>query len=177
MQIQNDSPTPTIRELGLGLARGLRFDIACDIITVMRCLVLDTNVVVAALRSKEGASRQVLLAALARRFELALSVPLVLEYEAVLNRPEHLLASGLTARDIERVLDDLVAIATPIKLAFRWRPRLRDPKDDMVLETAVNGHAHAIVTFNSRDFAVATPTFGCAVLSPLEVLLQIRRGL
>ena len=131
---------------------------------------------VAAFRSQRGASRQILLAAFARRFELLLSVPLILEYEAVLNRPEHLAASGLTSREIEHVLDDIAAVAKPVKLAFRWRPRLRDPNDDMVLETAVNGNADAIVTFNHRDFQEAKRSFGCAVLFPAAALQQIWRS-
>jgi putative PIN family toxin of toxin-antitoxin system len=137
---------------------------------------MDTDVMVAAFRSQRGASRQILLAALACRFELLLSVPLILEYEAVLNRPEHLAASGLTSREVERVLDDIAAVAKPVKLSFRWRPRLRDPNDDMVLETAVNGNADAIVTFNQRDFEKAKRSFGCAVLLPAAALQQIWRS-
>lgn len=131
---------------------------------------------VAAFRSQRGASRQILLGALARRFELLLSVPLILEYEAVLNRPEHLVASGLNSLEVERVLDDIAAVAKPVKLAFRWRPRLRDPNDDMVLETAVNGHGGAIVTFNRRDFEDAQRSFGCIVPSPAAALQRIGRS-
>ena len=138
--------------------------------------MVDTDVMVAAFRSRRGASRQILLCALARRFELLLSVPLLLEYEAVLNRPEHLAARGLTSLEVGRVLDDLAAVAKPVKLAFRWRPRLRDPNDDMVLETAVNGNARAIVTFNLRDFEEAKESFGCAVLLPAAALQQIWRS-
>lgn len=138
--------------------------------------MVDTDVMVAAFRSQRGASRQILLAALARRFDLLLSVPLILEYEAVLNRPEHLAASGLISREVDRVLDDIAAVSKPVKLAFRWRPRLRDPNDDMVLETAVNGNADAIVTFNQRDFEEAKRSFGCAVLLPAAALQQIWRS-
>ena len=139
-------------------------------------LVLDTDVMVAAFRSRSGASRQILLAALEHRVELLLSVPLILEYEAVLLRPEHLAASGLTSLEVEQVLDDVAGVATRVKLAFRWRPRLRDPDDDMVLETALNGNAGAIVTFNQRDFEEAKRSFGCAVLLPAAALQQIRRN-
>jgi putative PIN family toxin of toxin-antitoxin system len=138
--------------------------------------VLDTGVLVAALRSSMGASRQLLLAALDRRFELLLSVPLLLEYEAVLTRHEHLAASGLKTAEVERVLDDLAAVAKPVRLAFRWRPRLSDPNDDMVLETAVNGSAKAIVTFNRRDFEEAGRNFDCAVLLPAAALQRIWRS-
>jgi predicted nucleic acid-binding protein len=94
---------------------------------------------VAALRSDRGASRQLLLAVLSRQFDLLVSVPLVFEYEAVLSRPDHLAACGLSRNEVERVIDDLVAVAKPLRLAFRWRPQLPDPDDDMVLETALNG--------------------------------------
>jgi putative PIN family toxin of toxin-antitoxin system len=137
-------------------------------------LVLDTDVMVAALRSSRGASRQLLLGALDGGFQLLLSVPLILEYEAVLNRPEHLAACGLSAAEIGRVLDDLAGIAKPVNLSFRWRPRLSDPNDDMVLETAVNGNADAIVTFNQRDFEAAVRDFGCAVILPGAALGQVR---
>jgi predicted nucleic acid-binding protein len=129
---------------------------------------------VAALRSDRGASRQLLPAALDRRFELLLSVPLTLEYEAVLTRPQHLVACGLSSSEVGRVLDDLAAVARSVRLAFRWRPRLSDPDDDMVLETAINGGAVAIVTFNRRDFLPGTIGFRCAVISPLTALQRIR---
>jgi putative PIN family toxin of toxin-antitoxin system len=141
---------------------------------VAACFVVDTDVLVAALRSDRGASRQLLLAALNRRFELLLSVPLMLEYEAVLNRPEHLAACGLSSAEVGRVLDDLAAVARPVRLAFRWRPTLSDPDDDMVLETAINGGASAIVTFNRRDFVSGTIGLSCAVISPARALQQTR---
>jgi putative PIN family toxin of toxin-antitoxin system len=142
--------------------------------TVAGSFVLDTDVMVAALRSDRGASRQLLLAALDRQFELLLSVPLILEYEAVLTRPEHLAACGLSAAEVGRVLDELAAVARPVRLTFRWRPRLSDPDDDMVLETAINGGASTIVTFNQRDFVSGTIGFNCAVIPPATALQQIR---
>lgn len=139
--------------------------------------VLDTDVLVAALRSAHGASRQVLVAGFEGRFQLLLSVPLVLEYEAVLTRPEHLAACGLNRREVETVLYDLVAIAKPIRIDFRWRPTLSDPDDEMVLETAINGQADAIVTFNKRDFELACRGFDCAVMLPSAALEQIRSSI
>jgi putative PIN family toxin of toxin-antitoxin system len=136
--------------------------------------VLDTSVMVAAFRSSRGASRQLLLGALAGRFELLLSVPLLLEYEAVLTRTEQLSAIGIGRRDVERVLDDVTSIARPVRLAYRWRPQLPDAKDDMVLETAVNGSADAVVTFNQADFVALKVRFDCRVILPQVALSELR---
>lgn len=141
----------------------------------MWALVLDTDVLVAAFRSDAGASRRILQAALARQFELLLSVPLMFEYEAVLCRPEHLAASGASTKDVRDVLDGLAAVGNHVKLAFRWRPALPDPNDDMVLETAINGQAHAILTFNERDFNPVAARFGCRVMRPGEFLRVLAR--
>jgi predicted nucleic acid-binding protein len=91
---------------------------------------------------------------------------MLIEYEAVMSRTEHLSASGLSAEDVGAILDAVAAVAEPIRLAFLWRPALRDPDDDMVLETAANGRADAIVTFNAGDFVVSSDRFGVRVLSP-----------
>lgn len=111
-------------------------------------LVLDTNVVVAGLRSPTGASAELFRRLRHGQAHLLLSVPLVLEYEAICGMPEHLKASGLTPGEVEKVLDVLVAIASPVEIKFLWRPQLRDAADEMVLETAVNGMADSLVTFN-----------------------------
>jgi putative PIN family toxin of toxin-antitoxin system len=135
-------------------------------------VVLDTNVVVASLRSDLGASRRLIEGALDRRYRLLLSVPLMVEYEAVLTRPEQRRASGLTAGEIGTVLDALAAVGEAVRLSFLWRPALPDPADDMVLETAVNGQADVLVTFDRRHFAAAG-RFGVLVASPAEALRQI----
>jgi predicted nucleic acid-binding protein len=90
----------------------------------------------AAFRSDAGASRQVLEAARARRFELLLSVPLMLEYESVPTRPEHLAACRASVEDVSAVLDELASVGKRIELMIRTRPMLPDPNDEMVLETA-----------------------------------------
>ena len=131
--------------------------------------------VVAALRSDRGASRQLSIGALDRAFEVLASVPLIIEYEAVLTRPEHLDASGLTSRQVNEVLDALVKVSTPVPLRFLWRPQLRDPADEMVLETAVNGAADWLVTFNLRHLADAARQFGIRVGRPCDVWKEIRR--
>jgi putative PIN family toxin of toxin-antitoxin system len=138
--------------------------------------VLDTDVMVAALRSDRGASRQLLMAGFNQQFELLLSAPLILEYESVLTRPQHLAACGLSSAEVGGVLDDL-AIARPVRLAFRWRPRSADPNDDMALETAINGDATAIVTFNQRDFVEAGKEFNCRVMLPAAALQHIRSSI
>jgi len=133
-------------------------------------IALDTAAMVAAIRSNLGASNRLLAAGLERRLTLLVSTPLLLEYEAVMTRPDHLVASGLSADDVGTVLDAVAATAQPVRLAFLWRPALRDPDDDMVLETAVNGQADAIVTFNKRDFGAVADRFGVALWSPGEAL-------
>ena len=130
---------------------------------------------VAALRSDRGASRQLLIGALDRAFEVLVSVPLILEYEAVLTRPEHLEASGLTSSQVNAVLDALVKVSIPVPLRFLWRPRLKDPADEMVLETAVNGAAEWLVTFNLRHLAGAAREFGIRVARPCDVHREVGR--
>jgi putative PIN family toxin of toxin-antitoxin system len=138
-------------------------------------LVLDTDVLVAALRSDRGASRQLLLFALERRFVLLASVPLMLEYEAVLTRPEQLAKTGLNARETNAILDALAAVMDePVNLRFLWRPRLKDPADEMVLDTVVNGHADRLVTFNVRHLGEAAAEFGIHTGPPGEILREIR---
>ena len=112
----------------------------------------------------------VLRAALQRRLDIVVSVPLVVEYEAVLTRPAHLQVFGLTEEEVRRLIDALVAVADTVRLAYLWRPALRDPDDDMVLETAVNGGAAAIITHNLRDFGDIDRRFGIGVLAPSSLL-------
>jgi putative PIN family toxin of toxin-antitoxin system len=135
--------------------------------------VLDTAALVAAIRSNLGACNRLLTAALERRFTLLVSTPMLIEYEAVMTRTEHLSASGLTADEVSVILDAVAAAAEPVRLAFLWRPAVRDPDDDMVLETAVNGRAEAIVTFNKRDFIPFAKRFGVEVLSPGEAVKRL----
>jgi putative PIN family toxin of toxin-antitoxin system len=139
--------------------------------------VLDTATMVAAIRSDAGASRLLLRAALERRrgFTPLVSVPLLIEYEAVLTRTEHLKAAGLSVADVGVLLDAIAAVSEPVHLAYLWRPTLRDANDDMVLETAINGAADAIVTFDQRDFIAAAKQFGLSILSPGEALTRLER--
>lgn len=134
---------------------------------------MDSDVLVAALRSDQGASRQLLLAALDRRFVMLVSVPLMLEYEAVLTREEHLAAAGITANDVDTVLDALAAVVEPVRLSFLWRPRLKDAADEMVLETAANGRADRLVTFNLKHLGEAALEFGVRALRPGKALREM----
>lgn len=105
-------------------------------------------------------------------FEIALSVPLVVEYEAVLLRHLH---SGQRAGDVEAFVDYLCRIARNQDIFFLWRPFLRDPDDDMLVELAVAAQCRGIVTHNVRDFA-GVEKLGLRVFTPAELLLTVRGG-
>ena len=139
--------------------------------------MLDTTVLVAAIRGGAGASRWLLRAALERRRGLTLlvSVPLLIEYEAVVTRAEHLAASGLSTADVGVLLDAVAAVAEPVRLAYLWRPTLPDADDDMVLEVAVNGRADGIVTFNLSDFVRPAKQFGVKVMRTGEAVKRLEQ--
>lgn len=137
-------------------------------------LVLDTDVVVAAMRSPRGASAAILRAARQGRVTLLASVPLALEYEAVASRTEHRLAAGLTEREVGIFLTAVVAMVEPVTAHFLWRPQLRDPADEMVLEAAVNGGADALVTFNGMDFGTVPAQFGINAWLPRDAIRRIK---
>ncbi len=134
-------------------------------------VVLDTNVLISALRSRRGASFQ-LLSILGKRPDLRLhvSVPLVLEYEQVAKRQAGEL--GLDPEDIDDVLDYLCRIAAHHEIYYLWRPMLRDPGDEMVLELAVASGCTAIVSYNQKDFAGASK-FGIEVITARELMERI----
>ena len=142
--------------------------------SMLQRVVLDTSVVVAALRSQVGASNAVLRLVATRRLTALATPPLFLEYEDVLKRPEHRLVHGMVEEEIDEFLAELAALIEPIETHFRWRPQVRDPGDEMVLEAAINGGADAIVTFNIGDFAQAGKWFQVLVLKPADVLRRIR---
>lgn len=137
-------------------------------------MVLDTDVVVAAMRSPKGASAALLRELDSGNGTLVLNVALALEYEATCQLAKHRLAAGLSAIETETFVNGLIAIAEPVERAFFWRPQLRDTGDEMVLEAAVNGRAQAIVTFNRRDYGIAAQRFDIEVLLPAEALGRIR---
>lgn len=101
------------------------------------------------------------------------NVALALEYEATCRLAEHQLASGLDLHEVEVFVDGVIAMADPVESHFIWRPQLRDPGDELVLEAAVNGRAEALVTFNLRDFGTIPRQFGIELLMPAEALMRI----
>ena len=133
-------------------------------------VVLDTDVIVAALRSPSGASAELLRRARREQITLAASVSLFMEYEAVCTRPEHVAASGLSARQVDLFLDGLASIVQPVEVHFLWRPQLRDPADELVLEAAVNASARALLTFNQKHFVGVAKRFQVEVITPGEFL-------
>lgn len=142
-----------------------------DILSNMR-LVLDTNIILSARLSRHGASNALLRAAGRSEVAMLASVPLFVEYEAVLTRTQHLKAMELTARDVGEFLDALAGVVEPVDLHYLWRPQLNDVADEMVLETAINGRADGIVTFNLRDFGAAA-RFGLSVLTPGDAMRRL----
>jgi putative PIN family toxin of toxin-antitoxin system len=132
-------------------------------------IVIDTNVLVAALRSRRGASFKLVSVLPSDEFSIAISVPLVLEYEDALKRLE---SPAITEQDIGNFVDFLCKIGHHQEIFFLWRPFLSDPSDDHVLEVAVAAGCDAIVTYNKRDFK-GIERFGLRVLDPREFLSEI----
>jgi putative PIN family toxin of toxin-antitoxin system len=137
-------------------------------------VVLDTNVIVAAFRSRHGASNALLRLADQGRVTLLCSTALFLEYEAVLSRKETRAATGHALKDVERIMEAIAAIAEGVDISFRTRPMLRDAGDEMVLEAALNGNAEAIVTHNVKDFEEALK-IGVAIMKPVDVVRRLRK--
>ena len=132
--------------------------------------VLGTNVVYSGLSSRNGASFRLFESLGNMKFEPCISVPLILEYQQTLSQKRSDLA--LAASEIENVLDYLCLIGHKQKVFYLWRPMLRDPKDDMVLELAVAAECEYIVTYNTRDFRDAE-RFGVSIVPPINFLKAI----
>ena len=136
--------------------------------------MLDTDVIVAALRSADGGSNALLREVAHSRLTVLATTALFLEYEAVLKRPEQRLAHGLGLIEINAFLAALASRVEGVEISFRWRPQLADAGDEMVLEAAINGRADFLVTHNIRDFARGAERFGLRVLRPGELLQELR---
>ena len=129
--------------------------------------MIDTNVLIAALRSSSGASHQILMAADRGDFQMALSVPLLAEYDDVSSRPD--MGISIPASAVDAIIRRLARVAHKQQIYFLWRPILPDPKDDMVLEVAIAAGATHIVTFNRKDLRLASQ-FGIIVLPPADFI-------
>jgi putative PIN family toxin of toxin-antitoxin system len=133
-------------------------------------VILDTSVLVAALRSRRGASFRLIELLREGAFEIAVSVPLAVEYEAVLAR--HAASLGLRRADVMTIVDYLCNVGKRQSIHFLWRPRLRDPDDEFVLEAAIAARCQGIVTHNVRDF-VAAERLGLKVFRPDQFLRHL----
>ncbi len=133
-------------------------------------IVIDTNVLVAALKSRKGASFQIVSMLPERLYHPMLSVPLMLEYEDVLKRQIH----KLNANDIDAILNIFAKYSKHVKIYYLWRPFLQDAKDDMLLELALAGGAEAIITFNVNDFKQVKSHFGINIIKPRDLLQAIK---
>lgn len=130
-------------------------------------VILDTNVVLSGLKSRNGSSFGVLEAVGSGKIDIAVSVPLVLEYESVLLKK--LSPQILTEQEVSDFLDYLCSIGSPTKIYYLWRPILKDSYDDHILEVAVAAECSYIVTFNKKDFKSAQ-SFGIEAIEPRELL-------
>ena len=138
-------------------------------------VVLDTSVLVAGLRSRLGASNRLLTLVAEGRCLPLVTTAMFLEYEDVLLRPEHRLATGMSESDVAGFLAAFASASEPVEVHFMWRPQLSDPADELILEAAVNGQAAAIVTHNVRDFHPAQQLFGVPVKTPAQVLKELSK--
>jgi predicted nucleic acid-binding protein len=120
-----------------------------------------------------GASNRILTAIAGQQVRPLVTTAVFLEYEAVLLRAEHRLATNMVEAEVEGFLRALAAGAEPVEISFRWRPQLRDPADELMLEAAVNGRAEAIVTHNVTDFEPASAKFGLRILTPAQLLKEL----
>ena len=142
---------------------------------IMIRVLLDTNVLVAGLTSSRGASFFLLQAVAAGKMQVAASPALWLEYESVLKRDSIRALHGFSVQQIDQLLSALAVWVHPVSLHYIWRPQLRDPGDEMVLEAAVNGQVSALVTHNVRDFSAAAPKFALQVLTPAQLISTMEK--
>jgi len=133
-------------------------------------IVIDTNVLFTALNSNQGASYKLVSMIPSKKFSIALSVPLIIEYEAVLRRGK--LPPNITDKDVTDFIDFICQVGEEQDIFFLWRPFLPDPFDDLVLEVAVAGDCDAIITYNKKHF-IKVKNFGLRVLTPKELLTEI----
>lgn len=137
-------------------------------------IVVDTNVLVAAGRSQTGASHKLISLLPDERFIPTVSQTLYLEYLAVLLRPENLQASNRTSKDVFGFVRQFLSYSHRQRISYSWRPILRDPDDDFVVELAIASGSRFIITFNKRDFA-GSEFYGVKAVWPSESLEFIEK--
>ena len=137
-------------------------------------VVLDTSVLVAGLRSRLGASNALLALVAQQKVKPLVTTTLFLEYEEVLLRAEHRLVTRMSEADVAGFLAALASASEGVEVHFQWRPQLRDPADEMVLEAAINGQAAALVTHNIADFSEAAKRFGLRIVTPGILLMELK---
>ena len=130
-------------------------------------IVIDTNVLISALKSQQGASYKLIMSLPKGLFVPNISVPLFFEYESVAKRQG--LVSKLSSQEIDSILEYFLSKSSIRKIFFLWRPFLKDPKDDLVLEVAVESQSEYIITFNTKDFKGCSK-FGIKVVTPQEFI-------
>ncbi len=133
-------------------------------------VVIDTNIIVSALRSRNGYSFKLLSIIDDERFQVFISIPVILEYEDAIKREKSIIK--LKKNEIDDVLDYISLIAEKRKIYYLWRPYLKDRKDDMFLELAVESESDYIITYNKRDFE-GIEKFGIRIIKPKEFLKEI----
>lgn len=132
-------------------------------------VVIDTNVLISALMSKQGASYKLLMSLADNKFIPNVSVPLFLEYESVTKRDG--VITALNFKEIDSILDYILSNSRVRKVFYLWRPYLKDPKDDLVLELAVESQSEYIITFNKKDFK-GSEKFGIRAVTPQEFMKE-----
>ncbi len=132
-------------------------------------VVIDTNVLISALMSKQGASYKLLMSLAENKFIPNVSVPLFLEYESVTKRDG--VITALNFKEIDSILDYILSNSRVRKVFYLWRPYLKDPKDDLVLELAVESQSEYIITFNKKDFK-GSEKFGIRAVTPQEFMKE-----
>ncbi|MGA9673200.1 MAG: putative toxin-antitoxin system toxin component, PIN family [Terracidiphilus sp.] len=137
--------------------------------------VLDTSVLITALRSSTGAAAEIIRLTLRGELTTLMDLKLACEYRDVALRTKQLQMSGKSRAETVAILDALEAIAVPVFVAFQYRPLSPDPNDDMVLDVAINGNADAIITNNARHFRGAADRFNLGLLTPAELLSKVRK--
>jgi putative PIN family toxin of toxin-antitoxin system len=138
-------------------------------------IVLDTAVLITALRTSAGAAGRVVNLIIDQEIIPLMDYKLGAEYRDVALRPEHLRASGFTPDEVLRIISAIEKVAEAVDVLRKPRPLSPDPDDDMVLDIAINGNADALVTNNLKHFAAAGKRFGIPVLTPREMLETFRK--